>query len=32
MKAAIKKPGLDWEHVDIEPTLKNLQEIVGGYI
>lgn len=32
MKALIKRPGEDYEEIDIENDLKSLQEAVGGYI
>ena len=32
MKVAIKTPRKDWEWKNIDPSLKNLQDLVGGYI
>lgn len=32
MLAAIKDPGKAWRHVNFQVNLKNLNEVVGGYI
>ena len=32
MRVAIKDPGEDWMWIDIDPTLEQLQKLVGGHI